>query len=236
MAFQQDVRFDATAASAHRRYQSDPTAAPPTRTNLTTSEVIDLWEHASLLFATYEWTGAEILFRRIIRRTDESTLPNRACLWSSLGLVYYHSGEDWRAYEVFRKAVMMEPRNPIFLFLAGTAAFEVRDYGSAYAHFTAVDKALRRLQVESFCCQPLGLDFLLTSSRNFHNQRSAWFRYVNVQIGAPIPGEEYAWGTTQRLPAGLIFQPRPIQDVRYDVPAGEPRTSFEPWNSPQIVR
>jgi tetratricopeptide (TPR) repeat protein len=103
------------------------------RPQLSSSETTDLWEHACLLYHSYEWQSAVGAFSELERCTSD--LGDKCIFALNKGLIEARLGDFELALGSFANALAFEEDNPITHFLLGLVYAELGNYDKGQTHF-----------------------------------------------------------------------------------------------------
>ncbi|KAK4507355.1 hypothetical protein PRZ48_001090 [Zasmidium cellare] len=162
-------------------------------TNLT-SEQLDLWEHATVLYHGFDWqTSAEtfLFLSRTINRNLESTL----CLLNS-AMVFARLGDYPTASQILDGAEPNDRTLAFTMFLMGHVEFELGNFEKAQ---DSLKVALHSLNGSSQRLYDLGLEYVLRASHIQQNLRV--FESKNELVGM--------LGSLGALPADSVFEAPP---------------------------
>jgi hypothetical protein len=94
---------------------------------------VDLWEHACLLYHSYEWQSAADAFSDLEEHTSD---PGDNCIFAlNKGLIEARLGDFGLALTSFTKALGYDEANPVSHFLLGLLHVETRNYAKAKIRF-----------------------------------------------------------------------------------------------------
>lgn len=169
------------------------------RSELSSSEIADLWEHACLLYHSYEWQGAANAFSELEHYTSD---PVEKCIFVlNKGLIEARLGDFELALHSFTTALVFEEDNPVAYFFLGLVHAETGDYERAQAH---LEQCLERLGTCSQNYQtnfgPFDLD-RRTVVDNINRLRSVKVATA-ADFGQFSPTSIYL----QTIPADIIFE------------------------------
>ncbi|KAK4985981.1 hypothetical protein LTR66_008013 [Elasticomyces elasticus] len=180
---------------------TEDTSAPTLR-DWTLEEFFDIWEHASLLFHSYEWEQAihnfHILSSQILHRTGKAAFD------LNVGIVHCHLGEYGLAAEAFKKAAVLDPELALAHFLLGIANYELKDLLVAELAFESC-LLLIPPDWDVVDNKHIGLDFELARVSVQRNKKL-------VSLAIALQRNHHGTRplllqTLDRLPAGKIFEP-----------------------------
>jgi len=98
-----------------------------------TAETVDLWEHACLLYHSYEWQSAADAFLDLEEHTSN---PGDKCIFAlNRGLIEARLGDLDIVLTSFSNALGHDMANPVAHFLLGLAHAETRNYAKAKMQF-----------------------------------------------------------------------------------------------------
>lgn len=97
------------------------------------SGTVDLWEHACLLYHSYEWQSAADAFLQLEQHVSD--LPEKCVFAINKGLIEARLGDLDSAMVSFTKAIEYDEGNPIAHFLLGLANTVPRNYTRALTQF-----------------------------------------------------------------------------------------------------
>jgi tetratricopeptide (TPR) repeat protein len=100
---------------------------------LSSSETTDLWEHACLLYHSYEWQSAVGAFSELGRCTSD--LGDKRIFALNKGLIEARLGDFELALGSFANALAFEENSPITHFLLGLVYAELGNYDKGQTHF-----------------------------------------------------------------------------------------------------
>lgn len=104
------------------------------------SETVDLWEHACLLYHSYEWQSAADAFLQLEQHTSD--LEDKCVFAMNKGLIEARLGDLDDAMASFTKALEYDEGNHVAHFLLGLAHAGVRNYANAETQFEHCLKCL----------------------------------------------------------------------------------------------
>ena len=104
------------------------------------SGIVDLWEHACLLYHSYEWQSAADAFRELEQYA--SCLEDKCVFAMNKGLIEAQLGDLDAAMTSFTKALEHDEGNPVAHFLLGLAHTVLRKYAHAQSQFEHCLKCL----------------------------------------------------------------------------------------------
>lgn len=183
---------------------------------LSLEEVYDIWDHASLLFHSYEWDSAAHNFAQLAAQT--TTPAMKAILLTNVGIIRCHMGEYAMALDAFVKALVVEHNFAVGHFLAGIASYELSMYEISTAAFNACAVALAATG-GSIDYHPMYLNFELEGHTAASNAT-----YVALESNSLSPSTQAQQSNRcllSRLPAGLIFESPGQGEVIWDSPVTE---------------
>lgn len=163
------------------------------------AEELYLWEHASLLFHSYEWQAAADAFLQMAGNAKE---PLRRVMFSlNTGIILGHIGEYDAAATILRATLEVTHLPALCRFLLALAETERKNLGVARDLYC---NALYLLPVASneISYSQLGLDFRLTKRMLLQNETAVKFA---LSLG-DTPSSRLAL-TVSRFPGGLVFEP-----------------------------
>jgi tetratricopeptide (TPR) repeat protein len=105
-----------------------------------TSGIVDLWEHACLLYHSYEWQSAADTFHQLEQQTSD--LEDKCVFAMNKGLIEARLGDLDAAMISFIKALEYSEDNPVAHFLLGLAHTVPRNYAKAKTQFEHCLKCL----------------------------------------------------------------------------------------------
>ena len=105
------------------------------------SGTVDLWEHACLLYHSYEWQKAADVFLQLEQHTSD--LEDKCVFAMNKGLIEARLGDLDVAMESFTRALKYNEDNPVAHFLLGLAYTVPRNYAYAQTQFEHCLKCLR---------------------------------------------------------------------------------------------
>lgn len=165
-----------------------------TQANNLTSEQLDLWEHATVLYHGFDWhSSAEtfLFLSRTINRNLESTL----CLLNA-AMVFARLGEYATAAQILDEAEPDERTLAFTMFLMGHVEFEIGNFDKAQ---DCLKVALHSLNGSSQRLYDLGLEYVLRASHIQQNLRI--FESKRDLVGM--------LGSLGALPADGVFEAPP---------------------------
>lgn len=187
-------------------------APPPVSVTLDAEEVIDLWEHATLLLDNHDFSGAIKAFKSLLRQTPSSKTV-KARLWANVGIVHAQLGDYHLAHQALAKAAKLDPPCSVVWYYLGCVSYELEDYRRAKRFFEACENTIEE-GIEYIDYGETGFhgDPGLFQNYNFTLNRKAlkwngqlcFFRYQEKKYGAPMPYER-SYGIT-RVPGGHHFR------------------------------
>jgi len=172
------------------------------RKRLSSSGLLDLWEHACLLYHNYSWQSAADTFSLMARLSPDPVDQRTFAL--NKGLIEARLGDFDLASMSFEKAISLDMDDPIAHFLLGVVSVELDDHSTGYAHF---EHTLQRLPVDVLDYRTRGLDFGLARSAV---QADAERLQAILKAGKHRVGKaELTPLCLHNIPAELIFEAPP---------------------------
>jgi len=174
------------------------------RRRLSKPGLLDLWEHACLMYHNFEWQSAADTFSYLAKLSPDPADQRTFAL--NRGLIEARLGDFDLASVSFEKALSLDVDDPIAHFLLGVVSVVLEDHPTGYAHLKLT---LERLPVEVLDYRTRGLDFGLARSDVEADAE---------QVRAILKAGKYHSGKTKvtplclhNIPAELIFEapPRP---------------------------
>lgn len=168
------------------------------------SGLLDLWEHACLLYHSFEWQSAADTFSHLANVSTDPTDQRTFAL--NRGLIEARLGDFDLASVSFAKALSLDNDDPIAHFLLGLVSVELDDHSTGYAHFR---RTLERLPAGALDNRTRVLDFGLARSAV---EEDAQRVLVVLKAGKDKVGKAKAMPLClHSIPAELIFEapPRP---------------------------
>lgn len=104
------------------------------------SGTVDLWEHACLLYHSYEWQSAADAFLQLEQYTSD--LEDKCIFALNKGLIEARLGDLDSAITTFTKAVDYDQGNPVAYFLLGLTHAHTQHYTKAKTQFEHCLKSL----------------------------------------------------------------------------------------------
>nr|OQO20684.1 hypothetical protein B0A51_11044 [Rachicladosporium sp. CCFEE 5018] len=172
---------------------------PRTRESLSSSQELDLWEHACLLYHSYEWQEAADAFATLARMASDDNESMRYHI--NTGLVLARLGDLPDARVAFLLASKKNNRCPLTHFLLGLIAVEMEDLLPALASFELC--ALRMGDEGLIDYRPEGLKFRLHAQLVADNISKV--RTI-VDGQAAFPGVKLLPPSLDGVPADLLFE------------------------------
>lgn len=183
-------------AKTHHLGPNGPTSPGTRRPTKLTAQHIDLWEHAALLYHSYEWQAAADTFTALASDVEDVEMSSRCCVNSVL--IQARLGDFRAAQNTLQTAIMAESIYLLAVFVAGLIAYEFHDRNKAERCFELCFDGLRNQEDLVFGCW--GLDFVLEREvvrGNLRALRSGEFRArVMGSHAVPMNG----------VPAEFIFE------------------------------
>ena len=191
--------------------------------NKLSSEQLDIWEHAGLLYHAFEWEAAADTFV-LLSQTLRNIEARMLCLLNA-GIIRARLGDYSMANSILREAAHIDDNFLLTPFLLGLVSFELGDYGNAEACF---DLLLDELESGAIDHSDVGLNFIVDHEllrRNLQAAQTAHY-LANFPNSSTI-----ATSHLDAVPADYIFEapPRikslgPISEQEYS-----PRNSSSPF-------
>nr|OQO17153.1 hypothetical protein B0A51_15951 [Rachicladosporium sp. CCFEE 5018] len=174
---------------------------PPTRTreSLSSSQELDLWEHACLLYHSYEWQEAADAFAPLAQMASDDSKSMRYHV--NAGLILARLGDLPDARVAFLLASKKNNRCPLTHFLLGLVAVEMEDLLPALASFELC--ALRMGDEGVISYHTEGLKFRLHEQLVADNISKV--RTI-VDGQAALPGVKLLPPSLDGIPADLLFE------------------------------
>jgi hypothetical protein len=97
------------------------------------SGIVDLWEHACLLYHSYEWQSAADAFHQLEQHTSD--VEDKCIFAMNKGLIEARLGDLDSTMASFTKALEYDECNSVAHFLLGLAHAQARDYTKAKTQF-----------------------------------------------------------------------------------------------------
>jgi hypothetical protein len=174
------------------------------RKKLSTSRLLDLWEHACLLYHNFEWQSAADTFSQLAKLSPD--LIDQRTFALNRGLIEARLGDFDLASVSFEKALLLDNNDPIAHFLLGVVSVELEDHYMGYAHLKGT---LEGLPADVLDCRTRGLDFGLARSAleaDIERVRATLEAGKNQAVKATVTPL-----CLHNIPAELIFEapPRP---------------------------
>lgn len=155
------------------------------------SEQIDLWEHAALLYQSFEWQASVDAFRSLARIIDYPR--EKALCWYNVGLIQARLGDFEQALESCYTGLRTQSGNAVAFFLVGLIEWELRNYIKAEAAFL---EALDKLQGFDHHFDEVRLDFTLEVHAVHYNIEACQYA-----------SDEGVYSILVTIPCELIFEP-----------------------------
>jgi hypothetical protein len=167
---------------------------------LSSSETTDLWEHACLLYHSYEWQSAVGAFSELGRCTSD--LGDKRIFALNKGLIEARLGDFEVALGSFANALAFEENSPITHFLLGLVYAELGNYDKGQTHFEHCMGCLDTQTQDHWTrIGPFGL-YRLAIEDNINRLRS-----VAVARAAGSGQMKPARICLHTIPANVIFEP-----------------------------
>ena len=161
-----------------------------------TSEQLDIWEHAALLYHGYSWQEAKESFFRLAQTANDRQSYVRCIL--NVALIAARLGEYQDARDYAYAAAGADVTNAFAVLLSALMDWELGDLAKAKA---CLDACMRMLRLEGDVdYRSKGLDFTLR-----HNVVRALSGYVKDRLAENVPGQ-YAQTAPAIIPAECIFE------------------------------
>ena len=165
-------------------------------------EILDLWEHACLLFHSFEWQSAADTFRLTASLTSDQ--HEQVIFLLSQGLIEARLGDFDLALETWKSALGLDASDSITNFLVGLLCVETGEYVNSHAHF---ERSIANIQDGDADCRGLGLDFDLTATDVRRNVDILDSALQNKDTGRDA--DHSASLPLNRIPANIMFEPPP---------------------------
>jgi tetratricopeptide (TPR) repeat protein len=181
------------------------------------SGAVDLWEHACLLYHSYEWQSAADAFLQLELHTSD--LEDKCIFAMNKGLIEARLGDLEAAISSFAKALEYNEGNPVAHFLLGLAHAHTQHHAKAKTQFEHCLKALDTNEREyQTCMNFFSIDALMVQE-NIDHMRS--------RLIATAAGHGRISHLRTRLhiiPAEVLFEP-PSRSTR--TPQRDSKSSTE---------
>jgi tetratricopeptide (TPR) repeat protein len=172
------------------------------RPQLSPSGIAHLWEHACLLYHSYEWQSAVGAFSQLDHCTSD--LGDRCIFALNRGLIEARLGDFELALGSFANALAFEENNPVAHFLLGLVYAELGNYDKGRKHSehcldcmgsTSLDHWTR---INSFSLDRLAVEENINRLRSAAEVRSAGSDHIKpVKV------------CLHTIPANVLFEPPP---------------------------
>ena len=168
-----------------------------------TSQQLDVWEHAALLYHAYEWQAAADTFA-VLAQTIDSSEERALCLLNA-GLARARLGDYELAANTFSESSSLDRTLLVTTFLIGLVSYESGDLSKAEACF---DLCWDELGHGAIDYNHVGLDFTLGRALVHHNLREVRRAHF---IAGRLTASSDAMVPLGGIPAEYIFEapPRP---------------------------
>ncbi|EMD00683.1 hypothetical protein BAUCODRAFT_179441 [Baudoinia panamericana UAMH 10762] len=147
-----------SAISSAKRYDHTTTTLD-SRPKKLTSELLDLWEHAAVLYHGYEWGQAAEAFRDLARRVPSE--EHRTLCGLNATIIQARLGDYATARETLREVARNNERVMLTQYLMAILKWELGDCGGALRWMSL---CRRELQGRDINYAPRGLDFTLRTA------------------------------------------------------------------------
>lgn len=171
----------------------------PEHQPLSPSAESDLWEHACLLFHSFEWQSAADTFLDLERSSPDHTAQSNFAL--NRGLVEARLGDFDLASASFNRALLLVGTDPVAHFLLGILNTELGDYTRASTLFEC---ALEKLNGDKLDCRARGLAFTLARSSVRENAERV--RSILTATAGRLGENKAVPLCLHSIPADIIFE------------------------------
>jgi hypothetical protein len=190
----------------------------PKHSRLSSSEIIDLWEHACLLYHSYEWQSAADAFSALEHYTSD---PGDRCTFMlNRGLIEARLGDLGLALASFTQALAYEKDNHLAHFFLGLVHAEKYDYRRGQSHFELCLDSIDTYTLES-----------RTRASSFSLDRLTVVDNINSLQSRTVAATAESGQTKARrprlhtIPADILFEAPSRSDSTFQVDRGS-RTTF----------
>jgi len=146
------------------------------------TEQADLWEHANLLYHSFEWQSAANVFNHLSRSAIQDGARAK-CLLNE-GLIFARLGDLSIAKKLFERAASLDPAEVLPCFLLGLIEAELDHLPEALTQFEFCWETLQRGLTDHYS---QGLRFELTADICRRNAEKTWARLKAQHEGKSPP-------------------------------------------------
>nr|POF17331.1 hypothetical protein CFP56_65198 [Quercus suber] len=227
-SFLRNMRFSLASRELSPRLTDRPRVLQETEG--VSDKHIDLWEHASTLYHSYEWQDAAHLFHRLAELLGPSR-ESMLCLLN-VSLIRARMGDFVQAVCSLHAAARIDPHVPLTVFILGLLEWEIGNTGNAEACFY---QCLDMLGADCIDYHPLNMRYILKPYNVMHNLRAVRFERSQARetqvptnmsaisarllfeapsrINVPLFSPYHRFESLSLVPEPLTIRPKPIRNV-----------------------